>query len=168
MFGSNFGANFGLPDIQLQGADPQGGLFGTNAPQQPGADASNPGLNLSASPAAAPLAPPTGVAPGGPSPSPALGPSASPLGGGPLSAGAGAAGSAFPPLDAVTAQEASSAELLKRNMDWLGKIKLRDAMGGQAPWTSWKSQRNPQEAQGEMRGQMESSKEISNAVPRGP
>lgn len=32
MFGSNFDANFGIPDFPYQGADPQGGYLGTNVP----------------------------------------------------------------------------------------------------------------------------------------
>lgn len=35
MFGSNFFGQFGIPDFGYQNADPQGGLFGPNAPGQP-------------------------------------------------------------------------------------------------------------------------------------
>lgn len=50
---------------------------------------------------------------------------------------------------------------------WVGKVKLRDAMGGKPPWSSFKSQRETQSADDEMRGQMFRSQAISDIVPRG-
>jgi len=49
---------------------------------------------------------------------------------------------------------------------WVGKVKLRDKMGGKPPWTALKTQRDPISAQDEMRGQMQRSQDISDAVPR--
>lgn len=51
MFGSNFFANFGLPDFPYQGMDPQGGMLGNN-------------IDLGMSPAG-PTAAPGGAAPAG-------------------------------------------------------------------------------------------------------
>lgn len=83
MFGSNFDANFGIPQqpqFPFQGADSQGGLFGPNAMPDPNASPDTSG----AAPPAAPAVPPTGAGPAEPvAPHPTL----SPLGGGPLSTG---------------------------------------------------------------------------------
>ena len=79
MFGSNFDANFGLPDFGFQGADPQGGYFGANAPAETQA------LNLGGE-----QAPPRAV-PGAPSGGAGKPPIAapSPLASGPLALGGG-------------------------------------------------------------------------------
>lgn len=47
-----------------------------------------------------------------------------------------------------------------------GRYRLNKQMGGDPPSTSFDSKRNPEEARTEMLGQMERSKEISDAVPR--
>lgn len=49
---------------------------------------------------------------------------------------------------------------------WVGKVKLRDAMGGKPPWTSVKSQRDSNSANDEMRGQMQRAQDHADAVPR--
>lgn len=80
MFGSNFAANFGLPDFGYQGADPQGGYFAPNAPPAAG---QNPSQNAAPSGGQLNL--------GTPSPGIAQSPiaAASPLAGGPLAPGGG-------------------------------------------------------------------------------
>jgi hypothetical protein len=77
MFGSNFMANFGIPDFPYQGTDAQGGYLGANAAPTPMGGQSQ---NAAPSPGAA-------AAPG-PAATPPLGQS-SPLAGGPLSPGGG-------------------------------------------------------------------------------
>jgi len=71
VFGSNFFANFGIPEFPYQGVDPQGGALAPNAPM-PGSDPVSQNAAQPAAPAAG--APPTAP----PQPS-------SPLAGGPLS-----------------------------------------------------------------------------------
>lgn len=84
MFGSNFFANFGIPEFS--GIDPQGGIFGPTAGQpptgQPGpqslGQAAGPDLpGGPAAPAAQPATPPPGGAASALSPGP-LSPGASP------------------------------------------------------------------------------------------
>jgi hypothetical protein len=90
MFGSNFDANFGIPQQQpfpFQGADSQGGLLGPNAAPDsftnPGS-AGTVGASPQQPPAQAAAAPPSAPPGGDPiAPHPTL----SPLGGGPLSLG---------------------------------------------------------------------------------
>ena len=79
MFGSNFNANFGIPDFPMQGMDPQGGMFGANQPvidPAAGAPSQQPGQPPAAGLPAAPQQPGIGQP--------------SPMGGGVLSPGAGA------------------------------------------------------------------------------
>jgi hypothetical protein len=74
VFGSNFAANFGIPDFGYQNADPQGGYLGTNAPAE--------ALSQNAAPAGQPATSnPVAPAPTGSIAAP------SPLAGGPLSLG---------------------------------------------------------------------------------
>ena len=82
MFGSNFMANFGIPEFPYQGADAQGGMFAANAPV--------PGQPPSQNAAPSPGQPASN--PGAPAPSPAATPALgqpSPLAGGPLAPGGG-------------------------------------------------------------------------------
>jgi hypothetical protein len=94
MFGSNFDANFGIPQqtFPFQGSDGQGGLFAPNAAPDSFADPS--GAGSPGTPAATPAVPPAaslGVAPVAPHPT------LSPLGGGPLAPGAGTPNQPAPP-----------------------------------------------------------------------
>lgn len=47
-----------------------------------------------------------------------------------------------------------------------GKIRLRDEMGGKPPGYTFKSQRDPTDADDQMRGQMQRAERISDEVPR--
>jgi hypothetical protein len=83
MFGSNFTANFGIPEFPFQGTDAQGGLFAPNAP----------GQDMSQNAAPGPAAPMGGITPaiGQPTAPQSATPAApSPLAGGPLSPGGAA------------------------------------------------------------------------------
>lgn len=78
MFGPNFAEHFGIPNLEfpMQGIDPQGGLFGPNAPNEaligsqplgpqstaPSPSAPSAGLQGAAQPAPEP-APPTAASP---------------------------------------------------------------------------------------------------------
>src|ERR1700733_381246 len=68
MFGSNFDANFGIPQFPFQGTDPQGGLFGANFSGDAGGSPDTGGGLGNVAPSAAPAAPPAGAGQG-PAPS---------------------------------------------------------------------------------------------------
>jgi hypothetical protein len=63
VFGSNFDANFGIPQFPFQGTDPTGGLFGANFSPDSGGSMDTGGLGAVAPPAAppGPLAPGAGT-----------------------------------------------------------------------------------------------------------
>ena len=95
MFGSNFTANFGIPDFPYQGADAQGGYLGANAAPTPtGGPSQNVAIGQPTTNPGAPTA--------GPAATPALG-QPSPLAGGPLSPGGP------PPQTQPTVPEATTA-----------------------------------------------------------
>lgn len=82
MFGSNFMANFGIPDFPFQGTDAQGGMFAPNA--------AIPGQDPSQNAAPGSAAPMGGITPaiGQPTAPQSATPAApSPLAGGPLAPG---------------------------------------------------------------------------------
>jgi hypothetical protein len=68
MFGSNFGANFGLPDFPLQGMDPQGGYLGVNV--EPSAAPAAAGSAVGGLPGGPVSSAPPGPTPGSPVPAP--------------------------------------------------------------------------------------------------
>ena len=99
MFGSNFDANFSIPQFPFEGTDPNGGLFGANFSPDLGGSMEAGGLGAVAPPAV----PPGPLSGGGsiPGATPvAPHPTLSPLGGGPLAPGAGTPNQAAAPPEA--------------------------------------------------------------------
>ena len=88
MFGSNFTANFGIPDFPYQGADAQGGYLAPNAPGQDPSQNAAPSIGQ---PTTNPVAS-TGEIGGAAAPA-----SPSPLAGGPLAPGGAGVGTAPAP-----------------------------------------------------------------------
>lgn len=90
MFGSNFTANFGIPDFPFQGVDAQGGMFAPNT-AMPGQNPSQNAAPAIGQPMTNPAASPGAVGGAAPPAAP------SPFAGGPLSPGGGVPPSAATP-----------------------------------------------------------------------